>query len=210
MKKRFFAMVLMICLLGVMVGCSDKAPDATPETEAKTVSRGTIEGNVYTSEFIGVSFTKPDLWVYSTDEEIAAAMQIGAELLDAENFAEQAEKMNNVYDMMVRDMLTGNNINIVFENLKASGSSNITEEQYIEVAKAQLKEQASMLNYVFGEAEKCKLGEQEFYRLPAEGGYSGVSFEQRIYIRKEGTYMIVITLTLFDGNDGSAYEAMFK
>ncbi len=206
--KRFLMMLLVVCLLGTLAGCREKDP--APEVTGKTLSRGTIDGDVYTSEFIGVSFTKPKTWVYSTDEEIAATMQIGAELLNQENFAAQAEKMNNVYDMMVRDLMTGDNINIGFENLKASNSSNITEEQYIEVAKNQLKEQASMLNYVFGEAEKCKLGQKDFYRLPAEGAYSGVSFDQFIYIRKEGTYMIVITLTLFGDTAATEYEAMFK
>jgi len=207
--KRILAIVLtMVCLMGMMVGCgNDEQPGGTA---AKTLSRGTFEGDVYTSEFIGVSFTKPKTWVYATDEEIAATMQIGAELVNQENFLAQAEKMNNVYDMMVRDVMTGNNINVVFENLKASASSNITVEQYIEVARKQLIEQAPMLGYKFGEAEKCKLGEQEFYRLPAEGSYSGIAFNQRIYFRKEGSYMIVITLSLFDDTNGATIEALFK
>lgn len=208
--KRFLAVVMMLCMLTAMFGCSNKNPDTETGGAARTLSRGTVEGDVYTSEFIGVSFTKPKTWVYSTDEEIAAAMQIGAELLDVENFAEQASKMNNIYDMMVRDTMTGNNINIVFENLKASASSNITVEQYIEVIKKQMGEQAQMLGYKFGEAEKCKLGEQEFYRLPAQGEYMGSTFNQRIYLRKEGAYMIVITLTLMDNSDGATFEALFK
>lgn len=209
--KRFIAMVLLFCLMGMMAGCGGKTPDNSDKGETgKTLSRGTIVDDVYTSEFMGVSFRKPKGWVYSTDEEIAAVMQIGADLLNTDKFLEQAAKMNTVYDMMVKDPLSGNNINIVFENLKLSASSNITVEQYIEVAKKQLIDQAPMLGYKFGESEKCKLGEQEFYRVPAEGEYSGVKFNQRLYMRKEGTYMIVITLTLFDKTDGASIEALFN
>ncbi len=206
--KRFVMLLLVMSLLVTMVGCSGLA--LIPDVKGKTVSRGTIEGDVYTSEFIGVSFTRPKTWVYATDEEIANAMQIGAELMNKENFGAQAEKMNNVYDMMASDLMSGDNINIVFENLKASNSSNITEEQYIEVAKNMLKEQAAMFNYVIGDAEKCKLGQQEFYRLPMEGNYLGAAFKQFMYIRKEGTYMVVITLSLFSDKEPAEYEAMFK
>ena len=209
--KRILAMILLVCFMGAAVGCASKTPDnSQTEETGKTLSRGTIVDDVYTSEFMGVSFRKPKGWVYSTDEEIAAVMQIGADLLNTDEFLEQAAKMSTVYDMMVKDPLSGNNINIVFENLKMSASSNITEEQYIEVAKKRLIEQAPMLGYKFGQEEKCKLGEQEFYRVPADGEYSGVKFNQRMYVRKEGTYMIVITLTLFDKTDGASIEALFN
>ncbi len=206
--KRFVMLLLVMSLLVTTVGCAAMA--LIPAVKGKSVSRGTIEGDVYTSEFIGVSFTRPSTWVYATDEEIANAMQIGAELMNKENFAAQAEKMNNVYDMMASDLMSGDNINIVFENLKASNSSNITEEQYIEVVKNMLKEQVAMFNYVVGDAEKCKLGQQEFYRLPIEGNYLGADFKQFMYIRKEGTYMVVITLSLFSDKKLAEYEAMFK
>lgn len=208
--KRMLLMVMMICMLGGLIGCSAGGKDKETEAPTKEISRGTVDGDVYTSEFIGISFTKPELWVYSTDEEIAAAMQVGAEILDVENFSAEAAKLSSVYDMMAKDLMTGNNINVTFENLKVSGSSNITVEQYIKVFEDLMIEQAAMMNYQFGEAEKCKLGEQDFYRVPAEGNYLSIDFDQYIYIRKEGTYMIVITLSLFDGSDVATYEAMFK
>ena len=207
--RRFLAMVLLLCLMGTMVGCANKNPNNGNENAANALSRGTINGDLYSSEFIGLNFTKPKGWIYSTDEDIASMMQISSELLQTDKFVEQVAKMSTVYDMMAKDPLSGNNINVVFENLKVSGSSNITVEQYIEVAKKQLIQQAPMLGYKFGEAEKCKLGELEFYRVPADGSYSGVQFNQRIYMRKEGTYMIVITLTLFDKTDGATIEKMF-
>ena len=92
--KRILAMILLVCFMGAAVGCASKTPDnSQTEETGKTLSRGTIVDDVYTSEFMGVSFRKPKGWVYSTDEEIAAVMQIGADLLNTDEFLEQAAKM---------------------------------------------------------------------------------------------------------------------
>ena len=201
--KRILLLLLTVCMLGTMVGCGSKEKE-------KTISRGTIEGNVYTSEFMGLSFTKPDSWVYSTDEEIAQVMNVGAEILERSEFEQKAAELATIYDMMVKDMLWGNNINISFENLVMSQASNITVEQYIETFKALMNQQAAMMNYEFAETEAVKLGELDFSKVAATGSYSGVSFDQYIYLRKEGTYMIVITISVFDGTEASEFEAMFQ
>ncbi|MBQ8813585.1 MAG: hypothetical protein IJZ85_03680 [Lachnospiraceae bacterium] len=201
--KRVLLFILTICMLGTMVGC------AGGEKEKK-VTRGTIEGEIYTSEFAGVTFTKPENWVYSTDEEIAQVMNVGAEIMDRTEFEKKAMELTTIYDMMVKDPMWGNNISISFENLQMNQASNITVDQYINTVQTIMVEQASVMNYEFGETVPVKLGEQEYSRMSAIGSYSGVSFEQYIYLRKEGVYMIVITVSVFDGTAAGDFEAMFQ
>ena len=64
--KRIFAFIVVLVMAVSMAGCSDAAKEALN----KDLSRGVVDGNTYTSEYIGFSFVKPDSWVYSTDEEI--------------------------------------------------------------------------------------------------------------------------------------------
>ena len=203
MMKKLWMLFLTICMLGMLAGCGSK--DA-----AKKLSRGTIEGDVYTSEFAGITFTKPESWVYSTDEEIAQVMNVGAELLDRSEFEQKAAELTTIYDMMVKDVLWGNNVSVAFENLQLSQASNITVDQYIETVKTLMVQQASVMNYEFGDTAEVKLGEQTYSRLPATGSYSGISFDQYMYLRKEGVYMIVITISVFDGTAVSEFEAMFQ
>lgn len=119
--RRFLALLQIICLLGLLPACGTESEkvefeNETTETqmaETKEFSRGTINGDVYSNQFIGISFTKPELWVYSTDEEIANLMGISAEVLEDGNFIMEASKLNTIYDMMVQDAMTGNNIIIL-------------------------------------------------------------------------------------------------
>lgn len=201
--KKLLLLVLTICMLGTLAGCKS-------EDKEKTLSRGTIEGDVYTSEFAGITFTKPESWVYSTDEEIAQVMNVGLEVMDRTEFEQKAAELTTVYDMMVKDVLWGNNVSVGFENLQLSQASNITVEQYIDTVKTLMVQQASVMNYEFGDTAEVKLGEQTYTRLPATGSYSGISFEQYMYLRKEGVYMVVITVSVFDGTEVSTFEAMFQ
>lgn len=201
--KKLLLLVITICMLGTLAGCGSR------DTEKK-LSRGTIEGDVYTSEFADIKFTKPENWVYSTDEEIAQVMNVGAEILEQSEFEKNAAELTTVYDMMVKDVLWGNNVSVGFENLQLSQASNITVEQYIDTIKTLMVQQASAMNYEFGDTAEVALGEQTYTRLPAIGSYSGISFEQYMYLRKEGTYMIVITVSVFDGTEASTFEAMFQ
>jgi hypothetical protein len=95
------------------------------------------------------------------------------------------------------------------ENLTVTGSSNITNKQYIEAVKAQLNGQTSV-KYTIGEVSSAKLGSETYDVLALTAQANGVTMAQNMYIRKVGTHMIVITITVTDGTAMSTYEAMFS
>ena len=73
--KKFISLFLAIVMLAMLVGCNNVPSgggDNKGDTPKAELSRGTIDGDVYTNEYLGFKFTKPESWVYSTDEEIAA------------------------------------------------------------------------------------------------------------------------------------------
>lgn len=200
--KRILALTLALITLASLIGCN-----SSPEFK---ISRGTIDGNVYKNEVLGFEFTKPYSWVYSTDEDIAAAMNFAVDNLLDENFKEALENNPSVYDMMVVDPYTGANICVLYENLKRAFSSNMTEEQYVEVLKQQLEEVSAITVTFPKELYTAKLGNTEFKRCSCTATVSGTSLRQIYYLRNIGGYMASVIVSMPSGYTVAEIEAMFK
>ena len=199
--KRFLALALALITLTAFIGCN---------VQKVELSRGTIDGDVYKNEVLGFEFTKPDSWVYSTDEEIADALDFAADNLLDENFKEALENNPSVYDMMVIDSITRANINVAYENLRKTFSSNITEEQYVEALKEQLKDVTTMTVTFPDELETAKLGSTEFKKCVCTAKVSGVTMTQVYYLCNIGGYMASVIVTIPSGYTVAQIEAMFK
>ncbi len=173
-----------------------------------SVSRGVIEGNVYKSKFSGITFTKPDSWVYSTDEEIAAAMNMGAEMLNQGEFEKTMAQVKSVYDMRAISATTGANISVQYENLALSLMSSMTEEQYIDAFIGIINDQegVEIKNDV---KSSIKLGDKEYTKVEYVLSMSGVEVNQAVYVRKIGNYMNSIIVTLVT-ETVEEIEAMFS
>jgi len=161
--KKIFALVLAILMMLMLVACGNDTPqgdgsDTDAETQKAELSRGKIEGDVYKNEFLGFEFVKPSSWVYSTDEEIAAVMNVAVDNILGDKYKEALENNPAVYDMMVVDIVTRSNISVGYENLQKTFATNITEEQYIEAMKEQFKSVSAMTVEFPEESEKVKLG----------------------------------------------------
>lgn len=190
-----------------------EAPETTeaPEPEKPAeISRGNINGDVYENEFIGFKFTKPESWVYATDEEMAAALNLGVESFYDDKFKESVENNPAVFDMMVSDTLTGTNLNLVYENLKKSMATNITEKQYLDVVRQQFANMTTMTVTFPDEYTTVKLGDVEFTKAVCTTEAYGISMTQIYYIRKVDAYMTTMTVTITNGYSAEDIEAMFE
>lgn len=198
--KKLMSLTLAVITVFTLVSCGLFAPK---------LARGEIDGDVYKSEFIGIEFTKPESWVYSTDEEIAAVLDMDAELLVEDKFKDAIENADSVYDMMVKDTLTGTNINVGIENLSRTLSTNVTEKQYLDALKSQLSEVSSMEVIFPEEYDSAKLGDTEFTRAICEAKVMGVTMTQAYYVRKVDGYMCFVIVTIVKGYTIEDIEAMF-
>lgn len=203
--KRIFALVVVLVMTFSLVGCAEAAKDALN----RDLSRGTVDGNTYSSEFLGISFVKPDSWVYSTDEEINEMMGVSNDITNRTDYEAAVADLLTVFDMMVIDYNSGNNVNVVFENLSLSNSTDITEDEYIEITKTNLQAVAD-LSYTFADVETVSLGGVEFKRLTCDVSYMElVSMKQVMYMKKIDNYMALISFTIVDGTDTSVIEGYF-
>ena len=204
--KKWLSLTLVIVMVLLTVACGNGENPG----EKAGISRGTIDGDVYTNEFLGFTFTKPASWVFSTDEEIAALVNLSVENILGDNFSEALKTNQVLYDMMVIDSVTRTNINIGYENLAMSQSTNITMEQYINAFKSQL-ENVSGMTVTFPETyDSVTLGDSEFTRIVCTTQTQGVSMTQVYYLQKVESYMCTLIVTIPGGYTVEQIEAMFE
>ena len=197
--KKAVAFILLIVTVTLLCACGSNVK----------VKHGSTEGNIYTNESIGLKFTKPDKWTFATESEIANIMNIAAEEFDIEEMLEQG-KTATIVEFLAMDRTTGNNVSMNFENLEKSNSTLISEKKYIEYSKEKMQEQFKSHGYEFGEIKDAKLGNVNFKTFEATCKYNGVSMKQQMYIKKYGSYMAVITITVVNGASVSDVENMFS
>lgn len=203
--KSMLAIGLTASMLFVLSGCGNKEEEKTTndnektnvEQENKTVefSMGSWSDNVYSNDFLGLKFKLPKGWKYSSDEEIAEMMNLGAELLnDEQKAAAEISKLNNAYYMVANDPNTGDNISIISEK----PAMEVTTEFYINQLKTQLQN-VNTINYEIGETSKETVAGKECDTLTVDASMSGVKMTQRYYIYKVDKYVICIISTSTSG-----------
>ena len=215
--KKWIAFSLIMALLLGFAACGsveeelDKVADAVGEQLNRQISRGSVDGDVYTSDFSGLTFTKPGDWVYATNEEIAKTMNVGADALGDENaYLETVAKLSTVYDMMVADPATGSSVSVMYENLTLSGSVGMSEEDYIDAVRTQL-EAVEGMDYSFDETTTMVVLSGQVYRcFTASVTYSGIQMQQNYYVRAMDEYMNVVIVTLVGDTPAEDVEAMFS
>lgn len=214
--KKLLALMLAIVMALLMVACdTEKLSDdikshGERDDEKVELSRGKIEGDVYINKFLGLEFTKPESWVYSTDEEVAALVNLSVEMIYGENFKETLENNPSVFDMMVIDSLTRSSINVGYENLFKTFSTNITVKQYVEALKAQFTNVSGMTVTFPDTLESAKLGNTEFSKVVCTVTTQGVSMKQVYYLKNVDEYMCYVIVTIPSGYTVEQIEAMFK
>ena len=146
--------------------------------------RGSWSGNVYTSQYLGITFTAPATWEISTDDELAMLFGLTSDVLGL-----NALQMVGIFaDMMAMDSETGNNVQVIFENLWDS----ITEEEYIAEMIPQFEEFGGEIDVIPG---TVSLGNRNWhsYNTTLDLGFGSIQGRQLLSIQDDTAVMIIIT-----------------
>lgn len=206
MKKiiSFFTAAVLLMSAILLTGCSG-------DSKSTEFSRGSVDENVYTSTYANIKFTKPDSWVYSTDEEISDLMNISIDMFTSDDFAKEAAKLQSITDMLVTDPKTYNNISVIYENLKLSNNADISTDEYEKKSIQMLKSQfTDDIEIDVAESTDTELGSENYRRISLTTKAYGMEMQQFMYFRKVGDYMCSITVTIIDDTEISEIEAMFS
>lgn len=204
--KRFISTITAFALMLSVVMLS-----ACTSNELKEFDRGEVSGNVYTSKYAGITFTKPDSWVFASDEEIAKAMDIGLDMIESDEFNEEAAKMLTVTDMMASDPKTNSNIIVTFQNLKRTKNTDITLGEYADTAIKNIKTQmGDNIDLTVLDNKDINFCNDTFRKIAMDVTVYGTQIKQYMYCKKCGDFMAVITVTDNTGGSAETYEAMFS
>ena len=115
--------------------------DTEEEETIRGFTRGTWSGNVYTSNQLGLSFTKPDGWIIATDEEMAEIMGLGMDMIGGEFTPEMLEMagLTTIHDLVVSNPDTGAMVQIIAERL-VFPNNRMSAPDYIDVVAEMLME----------------------------------------------------------------------
>lgn len=188
---------------------TDTAADPSSVLAEGKIIRGTIDNNVFTNTSTGVRFKKPDSWVYYSDDEIADMFDISASRLDRNIFEKTVSEMSIIYDMVVTDPDTSAKVVVAYENTALTYGADVTEEEYFEELKKQLRSTAMEITF----EEKIKteqLNSYSYKKLESTDTTSGYNVNQTYYARTVGKYMCTILVTTIGDGQIPNIESMFS
>lgn len=179
---------------------------------------GTVENGIYTSSFNGMSFTAPEGFEFSSEEEILSMLDIGTDIIGGDNadlYKELASK-TTIYDMMAQNASTGESVIIMYENLTAYGYDvdDFTIDDYVTAMESQFSLAASSgVNYESAGSGTATLCGKEFkrYDYNCEMTSYNYSTTQSYYLSLEnGLITGIIVSKGISENEAPFYEACFS
>ena len=121
--KKLFAALLCLCLLFTCAALGEDDP------------KGTYQDNVYTNTTAGLTFTLPEGWTFTSQEDLLAMLDTASDLSDNEAYQQALEEGKETVIMAATETLTGNNINIgmsLLDEATYAYFGAIGEETYLE------------------------------------------------------------------------------
>ena len=188
--KKIFSIILVAFILLMVTGCGKK-------TE---ISLGSWDGNVYTNEFLGLTYEKPEDWTRHSDEQIKEIMNIGLELTDASEISKKLAEITSVTYMM-----TSSTVGTNFILMSEKQISDVSVEDYAEALKRGLAAQ-NVLDYQLSDVKSETIDGRKF--VVVEADVSGM--KQKYYMYKIDKYMVSIILTISDGSDADSLMSQFN
>lgn len=182
--KKIAALLIAVCMLLSVASCNREEP-------IKEMCKGEINGNVYSSEFSGITFTLGEGWEFEKDENEALSDEEFKNLIDSS-------------DTSVADMSARRGVDDYIIITYSKINSTYTDE------KALLDYVVSIVpGYKFGKQKTVKLGRSKYTSVKGvlEGNSQVVTVE---YARVIGDYIVCITTISFSDEGLAAIEDMFS
>lgn len=197
--KRFLGLVLAGAMALSLVACGGETK------EDFKLLRGTYTDNIYTNESTGISFTMPEGWSVIDDDELLSTYGVD---VDADEFAnwtseDFADAMVIPDTRIVRDNNT-ENMSVIYENLKKTGGTKYTMEQYMNQATAQLS------GYTVSEPTQTTVCGLDAVYVIAETTLYGTPVSQYLLVVRVDDYMTVITYTTIADTTVDQFLDMFN
>lgn len=204
--KKILSAILVVSLALSIAGCAPSAEEI----------KGSVDGQVYTNEYLGLTFNAPSSFRFLSDDEISDIFGATGEILA--DGGVDAEVNPSYYDMMAMDETTGSNISLMLQ----IGTLGTTDyDDFLDEAEKSIMSMGEAIGaaYSFSAHAVVKLGEVEFHKIEADadmnltledGSTVSASYTQGSYIGEKDGVVVNMTITSFDGTPISEFEAMMS
>lgn len=212
--KRIIVLILSALVMFSFTSCNlmEKAEQAVVDIAKENgteITRGTVEGNVYTSQFSGITVTAPENWEYMSNDELVTLTNESVGEVDASSIVKSLAELAIVFDMVVQDPEYGTNIMIMYENYSVIGETSSIEERVGDITDEISEESGG--NYEMLTDETVTLGGESYRKLEFRYESEGIALGQAYYVRMIDDVVLSVVATYADGFATSAeIESMFS
>ncbi len=211
--KRLIALIMIITTLLSLTACKWDNDNNTTISHLN-YKDGWWRDNMYHSEFLDTTIIVANGWKAATEEEIAEEKQHIIEDSTASSEASKEEiERGIIYELKLTNDKTYAFMDIVLKDMDIIYSMAYSEEDFMAVYRKNMQEINMENMYIssMSDAEWVTLGGNDYYMMEIEYSYNN-SFTayQRIYLKKIGTYMCNLTMSVVDTAEFEVIENMFQ
>ena len=191
--KRVSYLALALALVLSLTACS---------IGSKKFERGVVEGQTYTSQFLGLTCTAPAEYTYLNDQEIAQLNDLTADVVDSEELVKQMreslENGNQVQDMYLMTADGLQTVNVMLVKVSAKGAA-VDMAAFADMGKDQVVSayQSMGMTDVEASRETVTFMGQQYEGICTSATYTDVPVTTVQVCMQVGDYVCVITFTSY-------------
>lgn len=191
--KRVSYLALALALVLSLTACS---------FGSKKFERGVVEGQTYTSQFLGLTCTAPAEYTYLSDEEIAQLNDLAAEAVDSEELVKQMreslENGNQVQDMYLMTADGLRTVNVMLVKVSAKGAA-VDMAAFADMGKDQVVSayQSMGMTDVEASRETVTFMGQQYEGICATAAYHDAPVATVQVCMQVDNYVCVVTFTSY-------------
>ncbi len=207
---------LLICTIAFALGACNRTDggDSLGDTLSSfSYEAGNWDGNIYSSNFLGFKVTMPDNWTAASEEEISTEKEniINDSLASSDASREEIER-GIIYEFKLTNDATYSYVNVVLKDMDIVYSMAYSEEDFMNVYRQNMQQMnvGDMRISAMSDPQWVNLAGNKYYMSEMEYSYNNTTTYQRIYLRKIGTFMENLTMSVVDKEEFKEIESMFS
>ena len=204
--KKVFCIILSMLMLLSLFGCTGNTDPEDIRGEVSGTTEGNQEekpefslgdttGSTYTNNFLGISCTLPEGWVFYTDEQMKELNNLVGDYMD-EEVAEQLKNATIIYDIIAQNTTDGSSINVAMEKLNVIQIVSLDVKKALEAQIDGIKSTYANIGYtdVQVEYQKLTVDGKEFDSLKIQAKVQGLDFTGVLFAFPKGDYLANVTV----------------
>lgn len=208
--KKLIALLLVALQITVMCACGDTDKAAVTETTApqketesldkidkeKEFSAGSLDGQKYESEFVGIGCELDSEWTFYDEEQIAELNKTAMEMA-GEEYKNAVENIEVIYDMFAVDSAGINNVSVTLEKGDVNEIEKADINEYYENVISSIKANFTSMGCtnISSEVVTMNVGDKPTKLIKTSAEANGAVLNQTYFLIKCNGYMANITTT---------------